>query len=221
MNQPIKKEFPAPDISHLNEAKHFATLKDFFAEMLRNKIRYVVIRNWQDAEDESLLGPDSDLDILVQDDDLPLFNYAIRPITPNAAMHITLRLVRISDSYLKLDVRSPHDNYFPPQLAQKMIENRKKLKSFFIPSDQDYFWSLLYHCTFQKPHLKEKYKEILLGILPSDFPADKLTDRQYIWDRFEQNGWTPVEPYDEWVWWLYRDNSARYPEWSEYELPQK
>lgn len=41
--------------------------------------------------------------------------------------------------------------YYPPKLAKRILENRKKWKGmFWVPSTEDYFWSLLYHVVYHK-----------------------------------------------------------------------
>jgi len=215
-NIQVSKEYPAPDVSQLHQARSFADVNEFFDVLKAANIRYVVMRNW-DALPDIELGGNSDLDILVLEEDLPRFYAVSGVITPNALLSIRLCLARIADSYLKIDVRSPLDGYLPSDLAISMLNTRKVNKNFFIPSKEMFFWSYLYHRVFQKPWISQEQVKDLLELSSGLVFLPDLHDLAAIYKLFESKDWKPTRPLDEWVWWIYRDNTKHYPEWKRYE----
>lgn len=204
-------------ISYLGEAKKFPSLTAIFHAMNASNIHYLVLRNWTQLPDNVEFGEHSDLDLLIADEDIPLFHFIVRPVTTNRVMHISQRLIAIDTSYIKIDVRTPNDCYLPKKLADFMLKTRKKHKDFYIPEKRMYFWSLLYHALFQKPHVEKDYFSILYELIPKELSREQMTDISCVKKVFSQKGWDLVEPFDDWVWWRYRSNAKIYTHWIQFE----
>jgi hypothetical protein len=121
-------------------------------------------------------------------------------------------LSRIGDSYIKIDVRSVHDQYLPTALAQELLAQRRRIGCFFVPRRRELFLSLLYHAVFQKPEIGADYRQRLTDLALLDFDTAKLTTdidvlRKYCHDYFILHGYPPVEPFDEWVYWYQREEN--------------
>lgn len=199
---------------YVSEAKQFQNLIGFFEILNQHSVRYVVLRNWDGLPNHVELGEHSDLDLLIDDQDIPLFNYLTKTVTTNRVMHITQRLSRIGDSFIKIDVRTPFDRYLPLRLAEEVLRYREVHSCFYIPRQRELFLSLLYHAAFQKPRITGDYVQLFKKIAPEDFELSHLHHRSYVRQYFTAHGYELVEPFDEWVLWVYRPFNKNYPDFS-------
>lgn len=132
------------------------SIKHFF-DHLNKEIEYLVLRNWDDLYEEKIYGDShEDIDILCRDlksfirltDAKPVFRSKYR----------NNYIVRIGIFEIRFDVRYVGDGYYPQKWEDEMLKRRKiNNLGFYIPSDEDYFFSLAYHALLQKPFFSEEY----------------------------------------------------------------
>lgn len=121
-------------------------VRHFFSELNDEEIRYVVLR-WFDEvplaarEEEGFTG---DIDILVD----PIRLKDIFRIAFRRSGRISVDLYSTSGKMRTYYKRMP---YYPPSLAEEILESRRKFKeAFFVPSDRVHFKALAYHFVYHK-----------------------------------------------------------------------
>lgn len=109
--------------------------------------KYVVQRNWEHLPEST--EKHNDLDIFVCEED----------------RHFVEAL---SKNYPMIDVRYPGDGYYPPEIEKLLLEDRRELNGFWIPSEKAHFLSLYYHNLVHKQNdpYCEELKEIFLSWMP-------------------------------------------------------
>lgn len=198
----------------MGEAKSYPGLKEYFADINSAGISYVVMRNWENLPGSAELGEHSDLDLLVDSSDLAKFFHTTLPIHRSRQAIINQVIQPVGESYVKVDVRTSRDNYLPPRLADEILSTRvlSKVNECYIPGNTDLlFYSLVYHAAFQKPKISDEYVEKLLKISPEDFDKAKIKDRDYVKEYLTKKNYDLVEPYDPYVFWVYRKVNEKYP----------
>ena len=118
-------------------------IKNFFHLVNKDKIEYVILR-WFENLPEIAKG--EDIDLLVSDSDINKISRYLIPYPVNNAQPIDLYScsgIRGSD-YAELP-------YYPKYIAETIIENRVLYRdNYYIPCDEDYFLSLIYHVVYHK-----------------------------------------------------------------------
>lgn len=150
------------------KARHYlspeAGLDYFFNKLNQDRLNYVVLR-WYDKL--PFLDLNEDIDLLVSDDDVEEVQ----------------RLLDSKVGIIPFDVYSvgglPGSSfrniaYYPPYLAERILEKRNFWKGkFYIPDQRHYFLSLLYHAVYHKGGKS--------GIPASKGePADSKADHEYL-----------------------------------------
>ena len=131
------------------------TLEDFFKEV--KNLNYVVQRNWENLPDGWTEGHE-DLDLFVSEED-------------------ERKLLEIVNKYseIKIDIRSPRDNYYPEEIEKMLLLGAELEKDlFWIPNPPAHFLSLYYHSLIHKEG--HPYKEKLKKIFKEAFPPVRCTD---------------------------------------------
>ena len=174
-------------------------VKEFF-EYLNRKCKYLVLRNWQGICDDSIYSDGhEDIDILC--DDLKSF------LSLSGAQRIHKEnnrdnfMVLIGNHSVRFDVRWIGDGYYPIEFEQLMLEHRVLNQSdIYVPSLEDYFYSLAYHALIQKPDLSSEYKSDLNKIYASFSNNKEELNRDQILnilrDYLNTNGFEVVLPKD-------------------------
>ncbi len=150
-------------------ARHYVhrrfSCENFFQQLAERKIRYVVMR-WFD--DLPLIEPGEDVDLLVADEDLSkLSDLFSRFRTPLACDLYSLTGLPGSD-FRKMA-------YYPPYIAEKMIERAETLRGLYrVPCKRDHFMSLAFHALYHKG-----YKSGLETKLTPSTPPMKHPDHDY------------------------------------------
>jgi len=124
-----------------------------FFDKIQN-FHYVVQRNWEGLPEE----PGDDVDLFVSEEDF-------------------MPLLKLSKEIknVKIDVRCPSDNYYPPKISRKLLENRRWWKAFYIPSKEAYFLALYYHAKVHKNsnEYDTELKKVFLDWINPTKPIDK------------------------------------------------
>lgn len=121
---------------------------------------YVVLRNFEYLPN-NFWGNDSDIDILCNN----LASFRSASGAEKRGYGIGSYTITVDGKSIPLDIRYLGDNYYDPIWQWDMLR-RKRYHNEIIPrlSDDNYFFSLLYHCKLQKPKVKKKYISILLEL---------------------------------------------------------
>lgn len=116
-------------------------VEDFFEWAETNDVSYVVLR-W--FEDLPKMDKDDDLDILVADEDVEkVLSVIEEKSTVGVACDVYSVSGRMGTKYKKVP-------YYPPHLAQKILDGAVRLGSVNAPNREHYFYSLAYHAVFHK-----------------------------------------------------------------------
>lgn len=116
---------------------------------------YVVQRNWFNLPGSCEWNGHEDLDLFVSDKDRP-------------------ELEEILKYHDLVDCRSKSDGYYPPELSDLLLEEKRDFNGFNIPSKEAYFLSLYYHNAVHKN--TDPYKDELKRAFLDIFPPTKCTD---------------------------------------------
>lgn len=169
----------------------------FFEKLNKLSLDYVILR-WYDYLPYA--EPGEDFDILVS----------------NESCKKLVRLLKrgnvLNDNFIKCDVYPKNNTkgflaYYPPELAQRCLDNKVNKNGVWILNDETYFYSLVYHALFHKGYnsgIKSRFREISVSTkLEHDYSsilaemADKIgiDTRDYSLEDYvellEKNNWLP------------------------------
>lgn len=69
--------------------------------------------------------------------------------------------IKVGGERVSIDIRFIGDKYYDVSWQKDMLEHKVLRQGVYVPREDDYFFSLLFHCKVQKPQVKEKYYGIL------------------------------------------------------------
>lgn len=122
---------------------------------LNKKCNYIVIRNYELFENNELIDEHEDIDILC--DNIKLLAEILGAKQKNV-MDTTHYFVYIKDKKINVDIRTIGDTYYDEQWQREMLKRKELYKNlFYIPSMEDYYYSLIYHGMVHKDSLKDEY----------------------------------------------------------------
>lgn len=174
----FKKKYPGYDetpIEYTEKSRGakggFDTIYDFF-KTLNNNIRYCVLRGFEELPEKYPVDG-GDIDLLVEDK--RFFKYLTdgRKVYPE--VYRVQYEVNIAGRPVKIDVRNVGDNYYCKKWEEDILTRRLKIDGIYVPCNDDYKYSLLYHCLLQKKSISPKYNDIFreFNLIGS---TDKLLD---------------------------------------------
>ena len=134
---------------------------------LNTGIKYVILRNWQALPEEVDIGGHGDLDMLVED--LKKAEFVLSAIKHFPGEHRVHYKVPILDSSIRADLRYVGDRYYHPKWEKDILQRRiLNPKGFYTPSDEDHFYTLLYHGACHKSWQwpRAEYVKVLLELAP-------------------------------------------------------
>lgn len=117
-------------------------------------LNYVVQRNFEKLP-EDMQG---DLDVFVSKKDFPVLD----------------RIVDLFDNPELVDIRTPGDGYYPPEIEKELLRDVREVNGVKVPNPKAHFLSLYYHNAVHKKEdkysekLKELFKEWIKPIKPAD-----------------------------------------------------
>ena len=178
------------------------SIEQIFTEV--NKCcNYVVMRNYESLEDEiDALHPD--IDILC--DDRLLFVRMINGIPTTDKVYRAQYYVYVGAKKIFFDVRSVGDNYYDEKWSRDILRSRQLSKGLYIPSVDNYFFSLIYHALLHKTGITQEYTE-RLSIMFDNYDCNHnlpLVEDDWIdllVSFMDKHGYIFVEPSDLTVFW--------------------
>ena len=149
----------------------FDTIYDFF-KTLNNNIRYCVLRGFEELPEKYPIG-EGDIDILVEDK--RFFKYLTDGRKVHPEIYRIQYEVNIAGKPMKVDVRNVGDDYYCKKWEEDILSRRLLINGIYVPCNDDYKYSLLYHCLLQKKNINSKYDDIFrsFNLIGS---KDKLLD---------------------------------------------
>ncbi len=133
--------------------------KDFeeFIKFANISCDWIVLRNFEYLP-HNFFGNDKDIDILCSDKKEFANNLNLSKRSWGVSSYKTL----ISGIEIPVDLRYLGDSYYDKLWESNILRNKFIYKNLIpVPSDIDYFFSLLYHAKLQKTKIKNKYIRVL------------------------------------------------------------
>ena len=153
--------------------------------VLNNTINYVVLRNFEKFPDISDIKNNEDIDLLT--DELWQIPYILNFEKQISGDPAGFNRTIVSSKSIKFDLKYVGDSYLDEKWAKNILKYRKKTKAeCYIPSKEDYFFSLLYHAVHEKTNLSKKYEE-KLTILNTELNMEKLSFKKEILEKMLDN----------------------------------
>lgn len=152
----------------------FDNIYDFF-KVLNNNIKYCVLRGFEELP-EKYPTDGGDIDILVEDK--RFFKYLTDAKKVHQEIYRIQYEVSINGTPVKIDVRNVGDDYYCKKWEEDILSRRVEKNGIFVPYEEDYKFSLLYHCLLQKNKIDSKYDKIFKSfgfIGDTDTLIDKLS----------------------------------------------
>jgi hypothetical protein len=157
----------------------YSTIKEVFDLLHHYEIEYVVLRNYDNIlENEIYMDGHGDIDLLCSNSVELAKKIKANPDVNhfNNGLHDKVHyFFYINNNSVSLDLRFVGDNYYCEKWEKEMLERRVLHKGFYVLSDEDHFYSLIYHAIFQKECFSEEYNKRLIEM--AEKLNIKLTDR--------------------------------------------
>lgn len=130
--------------------------------VLNSTINYVVLRNFENFPD---LPNEIHKDIDLLTDDIWTIPYITNLQKPTHEKETFRPYVKIENEKISFDFRYVGDKYYDEKWSKEILNSRKfSPKGFFVPNDENYFYSLLYHMLIHKKKISEEYLKKLVTI---------------------------------------------------------
>ena len=123
--------------------------------ILNETVNYVVLRNFVGFPESYVSSEHGDIDILTDK-----YNEIIYVSNAIPVFHSKYRVhyyVNIGEEQIYFDFRFIGDNYYDSNWETSIISNRQLIRGFYIPCEEDHFYSLLYHGLIHKKELALDY----------------------------------------------------------------
>ncbi len=140
-------------------------LKSFFHFLNLIKIKYVVLRNYDELFEADFLKNHADIDFLCENaDQFVRCADAVPRGKKNDRVHFK---VQIDGIFVPIDVRETGDNYYDAAWEADMLNTRVLYKDFcYILDHENYYYSLCYHALLQKRTFSNEYRSKLACLKP-------------------------------------------------------
>ena len=154
----------------------FSSVSDFFARLNETVgLEYVVLRNFEDLM-RNKVDNGADIDLLVND------FYLLKRVSgaigykhkrwnrPGPALEYggykIAGYVSIGGQEVSVDIRFVGDGYYCEQWEREILSQRVRTGNFFIPNEENLFYSLLYHALVHKRSVSDRYRRALGDMMP-------------------------------------------------------
>jgi len=128
--------------------------------ILDQSIDYVILRNFECIPEAYHLELHGDIDLLTNNyTDMVYITNAKKVFNKPYRVH---HHVTIASEQIPFDFRFVGDNYYDKQWQEDILRRKVRAEGgFWRPSEQDYFYSLLYHAAIHKKQIAQDYQERL------------------------------------------------------------
>lgn len=138
-------------------SKEWSSLDELWSS-LNKKTTYVVLRNFETLKDEVLSSEHPDIDFLCRDRNefLAVAHSVSRSMNNDDPAH---RTIMVCKKIVNIDIRCVGDGYLDTQWEEDILRTRELSEDgFYIPSQRNHFYSLLYHVLIQKKTVADEYR---------------------------------------------------------------
>lgn len=175
--------------------KKWNSVNELLAYLNQQKIKYVVLRNFEDLENENIIINHGDIDFLC--DNIYDFINTIQAEKKSGENDCVHYIVNIGEESVPIDVRVVGDDYYDNKWEINILEHRVMYKDIcYIPDSEDYFYALCYHAILQKKSLSEEYKRKLVELNRKTEAYEENQYVQMINEFMKTNGYKYCYPYD-------------------------
>ena len=151
--------------------------------LLNNTLKYCVLRNHECLPDKYTIEGHGDIDLLVENK-----NYVKYLTQAKDVFGVSYRVyhtIRVAGKEVPFDFRYIGDDYYDEEWEKNILKTRHLLqKGFYVPDDENQYYTLLYHAYVQKPNVAKDYESKLAlyasfihkGFVPSSINAIESLD---------------------------------------------
>ena len=133
----------------------FESIQQLFY-LLNNTLDYCVLRNHEYIPDQFRTDRHGDIDLLVENKNY--IKYLTQATDVFGLPYRVYHTIRISGQEIPFDFRYLGDGYYDKEWEKDILKTRKfSNKGFYIPNEENQFYSLLYHAYVQKPSVADDY----------------------------------------------------------------
>ena len=127
--------------------------------VMNSSLDYVVMRNFEYLPDNRFSKEHGDIDFLVKDLDQAVF------ITNAKRLYKKRYKINVDGKDVLVDFEHVRDGSYDHKWQNNILKKRILIKnSFYIPDDEDYFFSLIYHIMFHKTYIETDYPDKIKNI---------------------------------------------------------
>ncbi len=148
--------------------------------ILNETIDYVVLRNFEDLPNNYKIDEHKDIDILV--DNVQAFCHLMQPLSnlKENAFPLTC-FVKVGNDVVPFHKKFPLDGYYDYKFSKRLIKEKVlNSKNIYVPSDEMYFYSLLFHVYYHKNYVSNTYKEKFKDLTQKLFGKEFIPTKQYL-----------------------------------------
>ncbi len=140
-------------------AKEWKNTNEMFYA-LNNCIDYAILRNYEALPEDIYINEHNDIDIICDSyENAAYILNASKVFEEDYRIHYK---TNVEDKVAYFDLRYVGDNYYYKKLEKDLLKNRKyNEKGFYTISDEEYFYTLLYHAVLHKLEFADDYKQRL------------------------------------------------------------
>ena len=173
----------------------FKTVSEMFYA-LNNCINYAIIRNYETLPEEIYVNEHNDIDIICDSyENAAYILNAEKVFQEEYRVHYK---VKVESKFAFFDLRYVGDNYYDCKMEQEILNNRiYNEKGFYTISDEQYFYSLIYHAILHKPEFANDYKQRLIKMNKTGKKIESEQDFKYLLNKWLlNNNYKIVKPID-------------------------
>ena len=157
--------------------RNWNSLSEVFAALNgTGSVSYIVLRNHEELFENNFLASHADIDFLCGSSERFISCIDAVPRTP-APDGIHYKIL-VNGQDVPVDIRTIGDGYYDAAWEEDMLSSRVLFRDMcYIQSEENYFYSLMYHALIQKNSLSEEYRRKLSDMNTS---AGGLSERELI-----------------------------------------
>ncbi len=127
--------------------------------VMNSSLDYVVMRNFEYLPDNKFSKEHGDIDFLVKDLDQAVY------ITNAQRLYKKRYKINVEGKDVLVDFEHVGDSSYDQKWQDNILKKRILVKnSFYVPDDEDYFFSLIYHILVHKTYIETDYPDKIKNI---------------------------------------------------------